>query len=181
MSDFVPFDPTPWLRGAVETRSKTVEGDLFDPETGEVIENAKENGPKEAICSTVGDFPTFHLQCAEGVASFKRHPVPFFMDPNAWQVLVLDAERALQLYARDAWDAGWQIHELFGCDPKPWLRSYDCLGLVILLDGRTVCDIDSAGATIRNRIGASNRYRRSFDRSRAALLWDAFSPANMPA
>lgn len=99
-----------------------------------------------------------------------RHmPKPYHAE--SWRGLIDDATRFLDLWGEDAVRAGWSTLEAFGTNPEVWQRRCDRLGLVILLGGRPIQSLDSAGALIGT--GAdTNTYRRRPRSAGGVALWD---------
>jgi hypothetical protein len=97
---------------------------------------------------------------ADGVGRLAAMPPPRTYPPQAWQRLIIDAERFLDRWAAQAHRLGWPGWEIFGCcRHAPWGRIQG-MGLVLLLHGRELAALTATEAVIRSRTGARQTYRR---------------------
>jgi hypothetical protein len=72
----------------------------------------------------------------------------------------MDAAAFLEGWAPTAYRLGWQDWELFGCHRQaPWHRIQG-LGMVPLLQGKTIVALTSTEAAVRTRTGAMQTFRR---------------------
>jgi hypothetical protein len=81
-------------------------------------------------------------------------------DHSRWRQAVADAEAFLAQWGEQALVLGWTVDNLFGLHPLAPLLRYDAMGLVWLLQGRSVVALTSESAAIENPSGAICVYRR---------------------
>lgn len=96
---------------------------------------------------------------------------PARISAERWRRLISDAERLLRDWAAPAVALGWSTIDLFGCSPG-FARRLDRDGLAMLLEGRPVLAITAQTATIGNRSGSVNTYRRAV-KPGAIPIWQA--------
>lgn len=117
-----------------------------------------------------GVAPVASVAAWQDGVSRMRAPVP----PIAcvtWALVVEDARAFLRMWGDDAVKAGWTTLEVFGVNANPAARRLDTLGLVVLLQGRTVQSLDSEMALIGS--GANMTvFRRSLVAPGGVALWD---------
>jgi hypothetical protein len=103
-------------------------------------------------------------------------PPPPIYPRQAWQQLIVDAERFLNGWAQQSAALAWQDWELFGCHCRaPWGRIQG-MGLVLLLRGKELAALTATEAVIRSATGAHQTYhRKPFDPLHPAercLIWE---------
>ena len=113
---------------------------------------------------------------AAGVARLRAMSPPFSYPTQAWQQLIVDAERFLDGWAQQAAAFGWPDWEIFGCHRRaPWAR-VQAMGLVALLHGDEIAALTEREAAIRTRTGAHQTYRRKpydpLDPAERWLIWE---------
>jgi TubC N-terminal docking domain len=116
---------------------------------------------------------------ADGVrailAAESAHGVP----TNRWPLIQRNTRHLVERrWLHAALDLSWSLADLFGCDQRaPWYR-LERSGLVLLLGGHEIVELDSHMATLRTRSGSVLRHRR---RSPAAppvvFLWEILTPS----
>jgi hypothetical protein len=74
-------------------------------------------------------------------------------DDQRWREACFDARRFLSQWGVNAADLDWTAAHLFGIHPIAPFSRYDVMGLVWLLRGRSVVDLDRNGA----RLSSGNR------------------------
>jgi hypothetical protein len=80
--------------------------------------------------------------------------------PLAWQQLIGDARRFLELWGAQAAMLGWRDWELFGCHCRaPWGRIQG-MGLALVLRNSEVVALTEREAALRTPRGARQTYRR---------------------
>ena len=113
---------------------------------------------------------------SRGVALLRDAPTPRGYPPQAWQQLILDAERFLGLWGAQAVRLGWPTWELFGCHRRAPFHRIQGMGLVLLLRGRELSALTDAEAVIRTPTGAHQTYRRkqrdSLHPIERCLVWE---------
>lgn len=117
--------------------------------------------------------PSAHVLPADwrdGLARLRHGPPPPGYGEAAWARLADEAARLGEQWGGRAVAAGWGALDLFGCSPG-FARRLDRDGLAMLLDGRPVLALNSGTATIGNRTGAPNVYRRRV-KPGAVLMWE---------
>jgi hypothetical protein len=100
------------------------------------------------------------VEWIEGVALLRDAPVPPGYPQRAWQQLILDAERFLERWARQAAVLGWPTWELFGCHRRARWGRIQGMGLVLLLQGQDIAALTATEAVMRTPTGAHQTYRR---------------------
>jgi hypothetical protein len=115
------------------------------------------------------------------LAQMDRGVAPRDVPPQRWAVflddwaLFLDGE-----WAGKAAELGWQAHDLFGCDPhKPFAR-LSRQGLLWLIKGGELVEMDCNSATFRT-LKTFNRltYRRAPTDSTSVNAWDLQNLQNL--
>jgi hypothetical protein len=112
----------------------------------------------------------------QGVARLGTMPPPCDYPPVAWQQLIIDAERFLDLWGAQAALLDWRDWELFGCHRRaPWGRIQG-MGLALLLRGRELAALTKSEAAIRTTSGARQPYHRKprdpLDPRQRCLVWE---------
>ncbi len=112
----------------------------------------------------------------EGVARLGAMAPPRTYPANAWQQLIVDAERFLEDWAPQAAALGWPDWELFGCHRRaPWGRIQG-MGLVLLLHGDPLAALTGTEAVIRRPSGAHQTWRRKaadpLPAAERCLVWE---------
>jgi hypothetical protein len=120
--------------------------------------------------------PGIPAEWCEGVLRLSTMPQPRTYPAQAWQQLIVDAERFLSGWAAQAHRLGWPAWELFGCHNRaPWGRIQG-MGLVLLLHGDALAALTASEAVIRRASGAhQTRRRKAADPLTAAercLIWE---------
>ncbi|MGO4337894.1 hypothetical protein AB4037_23540 [Labrys sp. KB_33_2] len=77
------------------------------------------------------------------------------VDPRRWERAKEDAADFLADWGDQAAELGWTAAELFGLHPVAPLTRYDVMGLVWLLNGKEVSELNERTA----KIGAATYYR----------------------
>jgi hypothetical protein len=109
---------------------------------------------------------------AEGFARLDRAQPPGDVPDRRWRQFIDDAGRFMD----GGWPAkaaglGWGPLDLFGCDRhKPFAR-VDRLGLLWLLNGRTIVALTADSATIETASGGRLTYRRTPNDPCRVLAW----------
>ena len=124
------------------------------------LQHARQLGVREPAAAPAGSAGETVATWADGVARMAVIPPPRQYPQQAWQQLVVDAERFLDGWAAQAHRLGWPDWELFGCHRRaPWGRIQG-MGLILLLRGDAVAALIESEAAIRIRTGAHQTYRR---------------------
>jgi len=111
-----------------------------------------------------------------GVAHLATMAPPRTYPANAWQQLIVDAERFLDDWVPQAAALGWPAWELFGCHRgAPWGRIQG-MGLVLLLHGDPLAALTATEAVIRRPSGAHQTWRRKtadpLPAAERCLVWE---------
>jgi hypothetical protein len=128
------------------------------------LQHARRSGLGEPAGEPSGAAATLQNEAVaiwgEGVARLGTMPLPRNYPAHAWQQLIVDADRFLDCWGRQAVALGWPGWELFGCcRHAPWGRIQG-MGLVLLLRGDEIAALTATEAVIRTRTGARQTYRR---------------------
>jgi hypothetical protein len=70
---------------------------------------------------------------------------------EAWRQLLLDAETFFERWSAQAQLLGWSDVQLLGVHPYAPAARYDAMGLVLLIKGGEVIELQSQCATIRSQ------------------------------
>jgi hypothetical protein len=148
-------------------------------ETAENHHSAKARAESVATVASVAD-------CQTGVRLLASLPRPEVASQRRWEQLVADAQAFERIWLDQAVRCGWSAIDIFGCaGGNPDTGRLDRCGLVVLLQGRTVADLNEDSAAIVDPRGGQMRfYRRPypgaqlFQRLGSRLLWDAYSGGN---
>jgi hypothetical protein len=81
---------------------------------------------------------------------------PANVPEQRWHQAINDAGLFLDQWGREAERFGWQPEELFGLHAEAPMCRYDCMGLIWILCGKSVIDINADFATLSN----SNKFYR---------------------
>jgi hypothetical protein len=81
--------------------------------------------------------------------------------PNRWPRIQQDTQRLVERRClHEAVSLGWTVADLFGCDQRaPWHR-LDRAGLVLLIGGYEIVELNTGDAALRTSTGSVLRYRR---------------------
>jgi hypothetical protein len=109
---------------------------------------------------------------AEGFAAMSVMPAPAGFSPERWCRIIDAAGVFIDRWAGDAVRCGWSDLDLFGAHPDRPVARFDAMGLVMLLDRRTIVGIDADGADLVTQTGARQRYRRRPLPADTVSLWD---------
>jgi hypothetical protein len=118
------------------------------------------------------------LLWAEGYARLDMMPTPAAYKHRAhlWALLKDNVGHFLDQWGKEAAAAGWTVHDLFAVHRVAPMARYDQMGLLPLLETRTVTAVDEKGATLLSsdsRGGARQRWnRRPYDQQRACMVWE---------
>jgi hypothetical protein len=96
----------------------------------------------------------------DGIARLADMPAPAKFPATSWAKVVADANEFLETCAATAHRLGWQDWELFGCHRQARWHRIQGLGLVPLLQGKTLVALTSTEAAVRTRTGAMQTFRR---------------------
>jgi hypothetical protein len=96
---------------------------------------------------------------------------------ETWQRFLVDARSFLDRWAEEAELLGWTDECLFGVDALAPAARFDVMGLVLLIGGGEVTELDRRRATIRSRRGSLLVYRKPLN-STAVALWNLVPAMN---
>lgn len=99
-----------------------------------------------------------------------------------WSTLQHDALSFAENWSATAASAGWQSWELWGCSRYAPYRRIDGLGLIAMIAGARLTDIDSKAAAIATENGSVLRYRRKgsdpLGSSERVMVWQVATVSN---
>ena len=104
--------------------------------------------------------PGAPAEWTKGIARLAVGGSPRNYPVGAWQQLIIDGERFLDDWARQAAALGWPSWELFGCHRRAPFHRMQGMGLVLLLRGRELVALTHGEAVIRTGTAAHQTYRR---------------------
>jgi hypothetical protein len=104
---------------------------------------------------------------AEALSELERE-CPDYVEAERWRQCLIDAQRFLAEWGKQAEGLGWTSRDLFGLAPVPdkpganfqRLSRYDLTGLIWLLRGDSVIALTETTAAIRHAAGHITTYRR---------------------
>jgi hypothetical protein len=106
---------------------------------------------------------------AEGLARLDPNSAPADVPARRWLRFIDDCGRFLDGgWAERATSLGWGPLDLFGRDRERPFARVDHMGLLWLLDGRSIVELHRDRATIETASGAKQTYRR---RQSVASFW----------
>ena len=146
-----PTAPPPDLLAQLKAHRAELIAALVDAETDEFEERA----------AIVQDGAVAPRAWAEGYARLRPDHPPGDVPLRRWQTFVDDCGQFLDGgWAERVALLGWGPLDLFGCDrARPFAR-IDHAGLLWLLNGDKLLDLDRHTASIERRTGARQRFRR---------------------
>jgi hypothetical protein len=110
---------------------------------------------------------------AEGLARLHPDDPPADVPPKRWQQFIDDIGRFLDDWAGKATVLGWGPLDLFGCDRERPLARLDHAGLLWLLNGDRLVELDHHRAVIERRTGSRLVFRRRpLAVGEVALAWE---------
>lgn len=118
------------------------------------------------------------LLWAEGYARMDVMPTPaaYQHRQHLWVMLKDNVGYFLDRWGKEAAAAGWTAHDLFAVHKVAPMARYDQMGLLPLLETRTVTAVDEKGATLLSsdsRGGVEQRWnRRPYDQQQACMVWE---------
>jgi hypothetical protein len=143
--------------------------DSADEEIVPSRDDAEETGA--AVAEYQGEIPR---AWAEGFARLNPDRRPGDAPPRRWPQFIDDIGRFLDgSWAEKAASLGWGPLDLFGCDrARPFAR-IDHAGLLWLLNGDRLVELDRHRAVIETRTGARQTFRRRpFAVGDVVLAWE---------
>jgi hypothetical protein len=98
---------------------------------------------------------------------------PDSIPAERWAQAVADAGYLVRELGAAPDRCGWTLADIFSAHRERPLARYDCMGLVLLLEGRKIGPIDQDQIAIRQPGGNSLRFRiRQMPTSETMMLWD---------
>lgn len=110
---------------------------------------------------------------ADGFAGLHPDRPPGDVPLKRWQQFLDDIGGFLDAgWAETATALGWGPLDLFGCDRHQPFARIDCSGILWLLNGGKVVELDHEKITIQTRGAARQTYRRKPDEPGRVLAWE---------
>jgi hypothetical protein len=152
--------------GALSGRQAETEG--LEPAAG-LLTDAEEE--RAAFVEYDGGAPR---AWAEALSRLDPASPPGDVPPRRWMRFIDDCGRFLDgEWALRAADYGWGPLDLFGCDRERPFARIDHLGLLWLLKGGTIIELQHNQAIIKTESGARQSYRRRpAEVGRVVLAWE---------
>ena len=91
--------------------------------------------------------------------------------PARWDQLIQDGLRFINQWGDQAAFLGWTDEDLFGVHPSAPAYRFDCMGLVLLIAGGRVSELEAKGAILLSPGGSRLTYRRLSETSKSTPLW----------
>ena len=168
--------------GGVEAQTSCFEGDaekatLFSPSlpTDGPRNRLHDVGEPEGRTITVAAVevpPGVPGAWCQGIAKLLLKPAPRGWTDERWRMLRDDACRFIREHGAEAARFGWTELDIFSCHPEVPLARHDCAGLVLLIQGCTVVEIDETSAAIEDAKGRRLTYRRHPAPGERVPVWE---------
>ncbi len=184
------FDPSRFIKAEEARYSQTVAAPATDyswPAT--VLKRAENCGfqaPREtrlAAIATIAGGDRETLPWNREIQFFVDSPCPADIRAEFWNELIEEAWTVHRNWGAIAFDAGWSVIDLFGCNPDPTARRLDRNGLVAgicsLLSPVRLTAITAAHAVLEPRRGPAIRHYRS-PAPGSVPLWVAYANSTGP-
>jgi hypothetical protein len=124
------------------------------------------------VISVTDDIPAARQRrWAESYATLHTMPVPSDFTLARWRQIVDAVGTFMNRWADEAIRCGWFDVEVFGCHPNLPTARFDCMGLVLILDGCEVVSIDEDGADFVTASGTRQRFHRRPMPRETVPLW----------
>lgn len=107
----------------------------------------------------------------DGLARLQAMPPPRPFTAETWATFLNDVETFAAKHGSTARRLAWSRSELFGWHPSARLVRVDCLGLLVVLKGRRVIDLQTDHALIERKGDTPLRWRRAVN-GKAAPIWE---------
>ena len=91
--------------------------------------------------------------------------------PERWQRVIDDGGKFLDQWGAQAAALGWNAADVFGVHPDAPTTRIDAMGLVFLIDGRTVQAITAQSARLVNERGGALTYYRRTSSQKGMPVW----------
>ena len=145
-----------------------------NPKTGPAGADDPDDPERAAIIDHVVAFPDVPAEWIAGVDRLQRVPLLPGWKKAEWGQLEADATTFLTTWAAQAHALGWSALDFFGVHPRAPRTRYDCMGLVLMLGGRSVLAMDDRTARISVRDGVTHSFTRRQGITEAVLIWELF-------
>jgi hypothetical protein len=118
---------------------------------------------------------------AEALARLDRNKPPCDVPPRRWLCFIDDCGRFLDAgWAERAAAFGWGPLDLFGCDRERPFARVDHLGLLWLVNGGRIIELQRDMAIVETERGAAQTYRRRpVEIGRVVLAWEIIVPPSL--
>ena len=93
-------------------------------------------------------------------------------EDDRWRLLRADASRFLREHGAEAARLGWGTLALFSVHPKAPRARLDCMGLVPMLGGALVVEIDETSAAVEDAKGRRLTYRKHPAPAARVAVWE---------
>ncbi len=144
-------------RCSASSRDSRDSRDSVDLQDDKEAPNARHDGGASAASIVVPDVPCVPAVPPVPVPSAYEHAYSDFIrtcpdavEHDRWVMAKADANAFLVEFGSKAADAEWAPDEIFGLNPSAPMVRYDGMGLVWMLRGLTVVDIDATSAVLSN-------------------------------
>lgn len=107
-----------------------------------------------------------------GVETLMASRPPANFTPQAWKILVADAQMLLRTWGKDFADLGWTTLEVFGVNRSPAHRRLDIPGVLTFLRGNMVEAIDRDTALIRVNANDTHTFHRRMVAAGGVPVWN---------
>jgi hypothetical protein len=91
--------------------------------------------------------------------------------PARWDQLIQDSLRFINQWGDEAASLGWTDIDLFGVHPSAPAYRFDCMGLVLLITGRKILELNVGRAVLLSPRGSRLTYRRLIETGKSTPLW----------
>ena len=127
---------------------------------------------RKAIQSTGYLLPGVPVDWAALIAGIEGTPQAEAFGIGRLARMVYDGEALFAMWLPMLRRHGWTAIELFGVHPIAPAARFDCMGLILVLNSKSVRSISADGASLASPTGTTLSYRRE-PMLGAVLIWDA--------
>jgi hypothetical protein len=146
----LPEEPSKPSKGAFEpfegNRGRCISAILQSVSefTADAVGHEIDEAEREAIAIELGGVPIIY---ASEFARLQAQP-PAEVPRGRWHQFINDVGLFLDRWGKQAEALGWRADELFGLNPAAPVARYDGMGLLWMLRGQTVTDLDARSAKL---------------------------------
>jgi hypothetical protein len=134
-----------------------------------ILSTAQED--RQSVTTVTSVTTDIHSRDGCVVNRLRSMTAPVSFSAETWRQLLLDADSFFQRWAERAELLGWSDKDLIGVHPTAPAVRYEAMGLVLLIRGGNLVEMDERAAVLRSPGGSLLTYRRLANPN-AIPLWD---------